>query len=249
MNRHLAFMPATTLASLIAALPSASYALTTVDTELILSIDVSGSVTTDEYELQRTGYLNAFSLPNVRSSVLAQSGFAIAVQQWSISAFTPSIDWVNLNSDAAYDQFLADLSVMARAGSGNTNVAAGLTAATTQITSNNFDGSKLIIDISGDGIFNRGLSPQSARDAAAAAGITVNGLPFGGSSIKEFYQNNVITADGQIFPASTLADFDTAIAAKIQAETGSGGTHPSHTNVPGPLPILGLGVAYRFSEG
>lgn len=208
-----------------------------------MSIDVSGSIDEDEYKLQRTGYVNAFSLPNVRSSVLSQNGFAIAVQQWSSSSFAPSIDWVNLNSDVAYDQFLTDLNVMARLGSGLTNVAAGLTAATSQITSNAFNGSKLIIDISGDGTSNTGASTTAARDAAAALGITINGLPIGGQSINAYYQNNVITTDGQIFPASTFADFNTAVAAKIQAETGGGGA-----DVPGPLPILGVGVAYRFAR-
>jgi hypothetical protein len=193
--------------------------------------------------LQRDGYFDAFSLPNVRSAILGQNGFAIAVQQWSNSAFAPSINWVNLNSDTAYDQFLADLSAMPRAGAGGTNVAAGLSAATSQITSNTFTGSKLIIDISGDGT-SSAAATQAARDAAAAAGITVNGLPIGGSFIDTFYQNSVITVDGTLFPAASFDDFDRAVTEKIQVETGGGGG----TSVPGPLPILGVGVAYRFAR-
>ncbi|WP_323205205.1 DUF1194 domain-containing protein [Synechococcus sp. BA-132 BA5] len=237
-------MPAAALTSLMAVLPSASFAQS-VDTELILSFDVSGSISTEEYELQRDGYVNAFSLPNIRSAVLGQNGFAIAVQQWASSAFAPSISWTNLNSATAYDQFLIDLGNMSRAGGGGTNVAAGLSAATSQITTNTFTGSKLIIDISGDGTSNVATT-QAARDAASAAGITVNGLPIGGAFIDAFYQNNVITPDGSIYPAASFDDFDKAVTAKIQAETGAG---PGPTSsVPGPLPLLGVGVAYSFAR-
>src|SRR4051794_19231929 len=75
----------------LAALVAAPLAFSTpsqavpVGLELSLLVDVSGSVDNSEYNLQKQGYVNAFSDPGLVSAILASTGGSIAVNfvQWS----------------------------------------------------------------------------------------------------------------------------------------------------------------------
>ncbi|WP_235006707.1 DUF1194 domain-containing protein, partial [Calothrix rhizosoleniae] len=57
-------------------LPSASYAasLTQVATELVLSVDVSGSVNTTEFNLQKQGYVDAFRDTTIQQQISNLTG-------------------------------------------------------------------------------------------------------------------------------------------------------------------------------
>jgi len=74
-------------------------------------------------------------------------------------------------------------------------------------------------------------------------GIKINGLPILGSEIglEQWYIDNVKTADGFVTPAASFNDFDQAVQRKIVREI-------SGETVPGPLPILGGGLAFGFSR-
>ena len=105
-----------------------------------------------------------------------------------------------------------------------------------------------VIDVSGDGSQNQDptsapITTAAARNAAAAAGIKINGLPILGSEIglEQWYIDNVKTADGFVTPAASFTDFDQAVQRKIVREI-------SGETVPGPLPILGGGLAFGFSR-
>lgn len=216
--------------------------------ELLLSLDVSGSVDTSEYELERVGYFNAFSDPGVRTKILSNTGFAVAVQQWDTSPYPVSIDWIDLTQGGNYDSFLTSLSSMPRVGSGSTSPARAITSGIDLLTKNIFDGDVLIMDISGDGEENvlSNTAVAAARDSASAKGIVINGLPIGGAFVEDFYKNYVITSNGTLFPANSFADFDDAVKKKIEFEATGGGQLPPQptSSVPGPLPILGIAAAF-----
>lgn len=66
--------------------PSASYAMTMVDTELYLSVDTSGSVSSSEFDLQRQGYANSFLSPAIQNLIASTpNGIAAALGYWSSS--------------------------------------------------------------------------------------------------------------------------------------------------------------------
>ena len=72
-------------AAMAALLPKPAYADAAVDIQLILAVDVSGSVNQERFELQRRGYAEAFRNAQVLSTIRAGRSGAIAVTmtQWT----------------------------------------------------------------------------------------------------------------------------------------------------------------------
>jgi len=218
-----------------------------VDLGLSLVIDVSGSVSTSEYNLQMDGYANAFRSAAVQSNILGGTTGAIGVNVvfFDSSFYSTSLDtFTVLDSVAAINSFADVLDNFLRPGSGGTVISAGVNRAVSLLTSGSsgLETTNLVIDVSGDGT-STASTTQAARDAAAAAGITVNGLAIEGSTtsttITDFYSANVVTADGFVVTAAGFDDFQRAVEQKLSIETAPGG---NDVPVPGTLALLGLGM-------
>jgi len=221
----------------------ASAALTPVDLELFLSMDVSGSVDATEFDLQKQGYVQAFQDAAIHAAIASKSnGVAVALGQWGAVANTPILGWSLLKTGADADAFATAISGITRLSTGNTCVSCGINAAVAEIQGNDYVG-KSIIDVSGDGRDNVAgtVATAAARDAAAALNIRINGLPIlGQADLLNWYTVNVKTADGFIMPAADFSDFNDAVKLKIRKEIVD--------EVPAPLPILGAGMALGFSR-
>lgn len=236
--------------ALFGASAASAQSLTPVDLELFLSVDTSGSVDSSEYNLQQQGYVRAFQDAGIQAAIASKpNGVAVALGQWSTSADTPlAVGWTLLKTAADANAFASAINSISRQSSGSTCVACGINAAVASLQNNQFIGPS-IIDVSGDGSQNQNdgsgptASAAGARDAAAALGIKINGLPILGSEagLDQWYRDNVQTADGFTLPANSFADFDAAVTAKISKEISGGG-------VPGPLPIAAAGVAFGTSR-
>ena len=224
----------------------------TVDKMLFLSTDVSGSISSTEYNTQRLGWSNAFLLPTIKSSIAASpNGIAVAVGQWDTVARTPlAIDWTHLTNAASVDSFAAQLATMARQGTGNTCVSCGINAAVASIqnaiSTGLFDAPTKIIDISSDGIDNvtNAATVRAARDNAASQGININALAiegdFGATGVTDYYNNNVITPKPSAFVKTVtgFSDFEAAATIKLQREV---------IGAPGPLPVFGAMAAFGWA--
>ncbi len=82
-------------------------------------------------------------------------------------------------------------------------------------------GTRHVIDISGDGINNIGRSAGSARDAAIAAGIVINGLPILAlePDLDGYYRDNVIGGPGAFaVTVDSFEHFGDAILNKLITE-------------------------------
>ncbi|MBW4531779.1 MAG: DUF1194 domain-containing protein [Aphanothece saxicola GSE-SYN-MK-01-06B] len=252
-----------------------AHAVTNVFQELFLSLDVSGSISNSDFNLYRQGYANAFNNAAVRSKVadtFAGGGLAIAVGQWSTTAFSPPvIGWRHItdlttdgiNGGTSLNSFIAALNGMSRQGSDFTCVDCGMAAAINEINTNAFVTTRTngrVIDISTDGEGNRDLNTcatqgnfaqcaQAQRANAVASNIIINGLGVGAGA-SGFLTNNVVTPAngavnaGFVETAANFAAFETAITNKLIREVGPG----PGDSVPGPLPVLGAAAAFGFSR-
>ena len=200
-----------------------------VDLGLSLVIDVSGSVSATEYDLMMDGYAEAFRDTDIQNKLLDGSNGAVAINAifFSDSAFTTTLDDFQILTTVTEIDLFADLlDNFARPGSGGTNASAGMNKATSLLTATSGpETNSLVMDVSGDGTGNV-VNDQAARDAAAAAGITVNGLSIGGIGIDNYYTANIITADGFLQPSASFADFDAAVKTKIELEAGGSAPEP-----------------------
>ena len=151
-----------------------------VDVALVLAVDVSNSVDWSEYELQRTGLSHAIHDAGVIEAISAghNGRIAIAIVQWSGKRTRRlAVNWTVLSDQASADAFSRVIKFMPREFSGDTtNISGVLSFATELLAKAPFTAVRKVIDISGDGPENVVASPQTMRDEAVAAGITVNGL-------------------------------------------------------------------------
>lgn len=212
--------------SLLAALAIAAATLAApasavpVNTELQLLVDVSGSVDTPEFALQRDGYVTAFQNAAVQAELIANGGTAVRMIYWSGAAEQQVVGsgWTLINSIAAANAFAAVISSTPRPFSGQTAIGSALAFALPGFDTNGFEG-RQVIDVSGDGASNDGIDTLTQRNAAAAKGVTINGLVIlGEADLPTYYQNNVVTPGGFLRTAANFSTFGQAIQDKIIVE-------------------------------
>lgn len=139
-------------AALLAFCLASPLAVAPIALELSLVIDVSGSIDISEYNLQRAAYSAAFNLPSIQSTIAGLTGgIAVNVIQFDSSAFT-ALPWTLLTDNASVSAFANSLASMARQGTnGGTNILAGLNASLASFAGNSYDGTRMVMDVSGDG--------------------------------------------------------------------------------------------------
>lgn len=200
-----------------------------VNTELLLLVDVSGSIDNTEFNLQRTGYVNAFQNAAVQNLIAVNpGGIAVSFVYWSnFNQQTQAVGWTHLTNAATANAFATAIGSAARPYNNNTAVQSALNYGGSLFANNGFEGIQLIIDISGDGVDNNspGGTPfrqGGGRANALAAGVdTINGLVIGGDgAVTDYYNDYVLGGAGILFAASTFADFGTAVQQKISYEVG-----------------------------
>lgn len=225
-----------------AALPPAA-AAANVGLELALLVDVSGSVNANEYNLQMQGYRQAFGSAAVQSAIANNptGSIAVAVVQWSGSNQQQlSIGWTQVTAAnaAAFGDRIGSLQ---RAFAGNTAPGNALAFVLPSFATNGFDAPRQVIDVSGDGAQNNGISTSAARDAALAGGVdTINGVVIlGEAGLRDFYVSNIQAGPGGfVLAASGFADFATVIENKLEREISA----PTGVPAPAGAPLLGLGL-------
>ncbi len=213
------------LAAMFWVVPVSAQDRVPVAIELVLALDSSASVDRDEFQLQLDGLAAAFRDPDVLGAVdrLRPLGVAVAVIQWGGPGDTrevlPFIQLENARDAKAFGFRIGLIRRWMRASS--TSIATAINDAVVLIAGNEFDGQRLVIDVSGDGPDNGSADLDAARRRAQAAGITVNGLAIEAEdkSLRVYYRDRVITgADAFVEPADGFADFARAIKEKLVRE-------------------------------
>lgn len=223
---------------------SKAIALVDVDIELQLLVDISGSINSNEYDMQLQGYANAFASDRLQNAIINGTQGQIAVQliMWSgASAQDISIDWTLVDSIESANALATDIAAIARPFAGWTAIGSAIEYAYPLFDSNEFNGTKQIIDISGDGRNNNGVSPDSASQNAINAGVdTINGIVITQDQrVVDQYLEQVVNGDSPfLLNASDFSEFQQAIEDKIVAEID--GTVPTQNIVSVPEPSTWL---------
>lgn len=212
--------------SLCAGLPAR--AQTTVDLQLVLAVDTSGSVNTARFELQKQGYVAAFRHPRVLQAIRSGMHGAIAVTmtQWTGPALQVQVvPWTLLKDQESLLAFAATVEKAPRElFSGGTSISGAIDHAMRLLPSAPYRGLKRVIDVSGDGANNRGRPATEARDDAVRAGVIINGLPILALEpfLDTYYFNNVIGGPGSfMIPAESYEKFADAVLRKLVLEIAS----------------------------
>ena len=122
----------TWLVLLLSTLPLAGWAQeegVAVDVELVMAVDVSGSVDGLEAEQQRQGYIDAIRDPDVIYAITNnyRGKIAIAYVEWAGDWYQKTVvDWHLIEDQASADQFAALLDAAPRGRQRYTSISAAI---------------------------------------------------------------------------------------------------------------------------
>jgi hypothetical protein len=219
-----------TAAAALAATYSAHAQDMPVDMELILAVDVSRSVDSAEALLQRNGYVQALTDPQVIAAITSAPYGRIAVTyvEWAQSDQLQIVaGWEVIDGDESAHAFAARLAGMPVGRGLHTSISGVIRNVMGLFDANGLDGVRRVIDISGDGPNNIGGIVSRARDEAIAAGITVNGVAINSVEVSNlslpdldvYYEECVIGGPGAfVVAADGFVSFARAIRRKLILE-------------------------------
>lgn len=200
-------------------------AQTQVDLQLVLAVDVSGSVSHSRFDLQKQGYAAAFRNPRVINAVRSGMTRAIAVTmtQWTGPELQVHVvPWTLIKDEASAHAFAAAIEAAPRQlFSGGTSISGAIDHAMRLFTATPYRGLRRVIDVSGDGANNRGRPAFLARDDAVGAGVTINGLPILAlePDLDRHYWNSVVGGPGAFMVgAESYEKFGEAVLKKLVTE-------------------------------
>jgi hypothetical protein len=234
----------------LAAFPAAAVAAEKVDLLLVLAADVSRSVDSGKFQLQRDGYATAISDPRVLEAISSGRNGRIGLSfiEWSgAGSQRVLIDWTRVSNAEEAKGFGDHLLEAPRSFADRTSISGAIDFSMGQLAKAPFECERRTIDISGDGTNNAGRDVTLARDEALAQGVTINGLvilsetplawnpdhtnPQGG--LDNYYRSHVVGGTGAfVIVAENFASFGKAIIKKLIAEIAlSGPAQVRHASV------------------
>jgi hypothetical protein len=193
---------------------------------LALGLDVSSSVDTFEYELQKKGLAAALGAPEVREAFFSAPGqpVALLIYEWS-GRHQQAVrqDWMLV---AEQEDLSAVAALLVRLPRTHSNLPTAIGAAMAY-------GGRVLerapacfeekLDISGDGTNNDGIWPGDLRRSPLLEDVTVNGLVIGHNRevLRVYYEQFVIQGPGSfVETAEDHGDFERAMRRKLVREVG-----------------------------
>jgi hypothetical protein len=169
-----------------------------VDLELVLAVDASGSITTGALEFQLRGHAAAFRDPQVADALTVGGNRAIAVTlvQWAgPNTLETVVPWTRIADPVDAKRFADSIADMTRPPrDGSTAMGSAIDRAVDLFDGNGFTAPRRVIDICSNGFSNAGVDVSGARDRAVARGVTVNALAILDEYdwLEEYYVESVI---------------------------------------------------------
>lgn len=194
---------------------------------LLLALDASASVDSEEYVAQRNGLAAALIAPEVEAAFLsAPEPVALAAYEWSGQwNQRVMLDWRLIRSGEDLLAAAEEMSGVSRSATGFPTAigyALGYGAGMLERAPRCL---RQTIDVSGDGENNHGFPPELAYKHFPLDGVTVNALAIGGAinleTLIAYYRTEVIRGPNAFVErARDHEDFERAMRRKLEREVG-----------------------------
>ncbi|PBB41406.1 hypothetical protein CK222_22880 [Mesorhizobium sp. WSM3866] len=229
-TRH--WLSGATALALLLGLPARSSAIEPVDVELVLAVDVSLSMSPAELEIQRRGYAAALTDDNVLKAIAdgVHGKIAVTYVEWAGTRWQRVVvPWTAIANRADAERVVAQMNARPPDSARRTSISGALAFGSDLFAESGFQGTKRVIDVSGDGPNNQGAPVDITRDEVVRQGITINGLPlmtrggYGGAfdvaNLDRYYSDCVIGGPGAfMIPVNDWTQFPEAIRRKLVLE-------------------------------
>lgn len=202
-------------------------ARTEVDVLLVLALDASGSQSDQQITLQREGHARAVRSPRFLDAVAAglHGRVALSVVEWSDEdRQSVTVPWSVISDPDSARGFADRLMGAWRPIPGATSISGAIDFSLSLLARAPYAAERQVIDIAGNGPNNGGRPLAMARDDAAEAGVTVNGLPILDLYLEldRYYAEQVISGPGAfIVVARDLGSFAEAVVRKLVTEVAA----------------------------
>ena len=192
--------------------------------ELVLALDVSGSINAREYALQIGGLADAFETEEIADAVATlEGGMVVTLTQWSGGSRQRHVTgWHHVSGPESLATFAGAVRRAPRewrnfsTAIGEALIHAELVSRTAPMVC-----ARRVIDVSGDGVSNEGRSPRPQADRLSRLGYTINGLVIRGAEPDpvEHFETEVIAGPGAFVEiADSFEDYPAAILRKLLRE-------------------------------
>jgi len=196
-----------------------------VDVALCLAMDVSASVDFEEFGLMAGGTAAALRDPGVVAAATGgpRGAAALCLLLWSgVGQRDLAVGWTRIDGpDSAAALADAIENTPRLPAPGATALGEGMAAGLALLASFPGEATRLVMDVSGDGVSNQGRAPGPVRDLAVQAGFTLNGLAILNEepALLDHYAAEVIGGPGSFaMSVGDYIDFAEAILRKLRRE-------------------------------
>lgn len=203
-----------------------------VDIELVIAVDVSGSMSYDEHETQRRGFLAAFADERLLKAISSgiRGRIAVTYIEWAGNGLQQVlVPWHVISDRDSADEFRAKLAPKPRSPIRGTSISSALAFASQLFDDNGIESFRQVIDVSGDGPNKRGPDILPVRDAVLRKGIIINGLPImlspamhrgpNGYGLDQYFRDCVIGGPSAfVYPVLKKTELTEAIRRKLILE-------------------------------
>lgn len=221
-----------------AAIPLRPAVAEPVDLLLVFAADGSGSIDDDELALQRRGWGEALTSPEVLAGIKAGliGQIAVAYMEWGgPQSQVLIVDWQVVRDAPSAQAFATALATRPRGAVGYNSISNAIDFSVKLVEAAPHEGMRKVIDVSGDGPNIGGRSLEDARADALAKGFTINALAIlraggravtgTGEALEDYYGRAVIGGPGAFVEvANESKPFAQAARRKLLTEIAGTGT-------------------------
>ncbi|PCH75468.1 MAG: hypothetical protein COC12_00625 [Rhodobacteraceae bacterium] len=221
---------------------TAESSLIQVDMQLVLAVDISFSISPDEQDIQRRGYVAAFRDPAVIRAIMSgyRGRIAVTYLEWAgEDTQAQTLGWTLIYDATSAADFARKLEGVAITRKGRTSISKALILAIDLLRQSPFLAERHVVDISSDGFNNTGPRVDRVRDRLIYQGVTINGLPLMNGQttdpdtrLETYFRDCVIGGTGAfVTPVTRWQDFADVLNKKLVLEISGPAFAPEETRI------------------